>query len=194
MTFDDPPAEGFSGFDERDAELEDQVFADETPAEDPFEVGRLAGREEVRAELESERERLEKEKQDAIASAEEAFGTRLADDLAAHLDEALAVASSELSLTLTRLILPLVRSRIETRTIEAFAEKVGKLATEAKTARVEIQGPAALIAALKGNERFATDGFRFVETDAIEVTARVDNRLFETRLSPLLKELEEILA
>jgi hypothetical protein len=183
--------EGFGGF---EADVEVPVLVGEVPDEDPFEVGRLAGREEIQAELEQERERLEQEKREAIASAEEDLGAKLAGDLAARLDAALEAASGDLSATLARLIVPLAGRRIERKTLDAFAEKVSRLATEAQAASIEVQGPPALIAALRRHDRFQADGFRFVEADASEVTARIDDRLFETRLAPLLKELEEILA
>jgi hypothetical protein len=177
-----------------DLEAQPIPAAPEVEAEDGFQAGRRAGREEAEVEFEAERRRLEQEGEGALARVEEHLGAALAGRLAATLDEALARAARELSATLTRLLVPLVRRRVEERTIDAFAEKVSRLLSETAAAQVEIRGPAAMIVALRAEGRLDGDGIRFVEADQAELAARVDNRLLETRLAPLLAELEEILA
>lgn len=163
-------------------------------AEDVFEAGRRAGLEEMQAELEAQRERFEQERRDAAASLETELGAKVAGELAGRMDAALDAAAGELSAILTRLIRPLVARRAEARAVDAFAHRVSALATEAKAASVEVRGPERLLSALRDDERLASAKVCFVEAAQPEVTARIDERLFETRLSPILQELEEILA
>jgi len=83
---------------------------------------------------------------------------------------------------------------VETAGIAAFTEKVSQLITEAAGVQIEIRGPAALISALQADTRFSGDGVRLVEADQAELSASADCRLLETRLKPLLLELEELRA
>lgn len=164
------------------------------PAPDRFEEGRAAGRAEAEAEFEQERRRLEEQAEEVRRQLETRLGAATAERLAHALEEKLSRSALELSATLTRLLGPLLRRRLESETIEAFADKVSRLISGPAAGHIEIRGPAALISALQADPRFGGDAISLVEADQAELTASADRRLLETRLKPLLEELEEICA
>lgn len=166
----------------------------EEPEADPFEEGRAAGRAEAEAEFEEERRRLEEKAEEVRRQLEATLGAGMSDRLARALEEKLSRSASEISATLARLLVPLLRRRLEGDSIDAFAQKMSRLITGSAAGQVEIRGPAALLSALQADPRFGSDAIRLVEADQAELTASADRRLLETRLKPLLEELEEICA
>ncbi|WP_420960890.1 hypothetical protein [Brucella sp. IR073] len=156
-----------------------------------FEAGREAGRAEADALYEAEKQRVQRAHEEEIAGIRAAALSETADRLTAQMQAALETLEASFSRQLAELLEPLIAAHIERAAVADFARQVTACLPAAMG--MEIRGPRDLLDALHSLEGFASENFIPIEADAAELSLRLDERIIETRLAPILAELKALI-
>ncbi len=174
--------------------------ADTPPSEDLLAEEREKAREELRAELEREYEAKLEEERQAFEKEREAFdqrlealratwaeeeGTRIAQVIQHDIESCLGNIRDALGHILT----PFLTHSALTRSLEDFIETVRSAALDEANPLVELHGPPDLLDVVK--ERLSREqiSLRTVETDGVDIAAKINNTLIETRMEEWVRRL-----
>jgi hypothetical protein len=155
-----------------------------------FEAGREAGRAESDALYEAEKQRLQRAHEEEIGALRNAVLSETTERLFAHLNAGLQGLEAAFSRQLAELIEPLVAQHVTGRAVRDFATQVAACLPAAMG--MEIRGPRDLLDALVRLDGFARENFIFIEAEQTELQLRLDERVVETRLAPLLSEMKAL--
>ncbi|MGH6761702.1 MAG: hypothetical protein ACRECW_08990 [Phyllobacterium sp.] len=139
---------------------------------------------EKRALLEVHGATLESQRRDLI----EGF----ADRCTSEIREGLNAINQSISSRITTILKPIVSDHLRERAVAAFSEEVSRMTGASSGMDIEIRGPADLLDAFRRREEAHAGTFRLVEADQPELSMRMADAAVETRLAPLLDELNGI--
>lgn len=174
--------------------------ADTPPSEDLLAEEREKAREELRAELEQEYEAKLEEERQAFAKEREAFdqrlealraawveeeGTRIAQVIQQDIESSIGKISDAIGHILT----PFLTDSARTRSLEDFIETVRSAALDEANPLIELRGPPDLLEVTK--ERLSREqiSLRTVETDSVDIAAKINSTLIETRMEEWVQRL-----
>lgn len=174
--------------------------ADTPPSEDLLAEEREKAREELRAELEQEYEAKLEEERQAFEKEREAFdqrlealratwveeeGTRIAQVIQQDIESSIGKIRDAIGHILT----PFLTDSARTRSLEDFIETVRSAALDEANPLIELRGPPDLLEVTK--ERLSREqiSLRTVETDSIDIAARINSTLIETRMEEWVQRL-----
>lgn len=147
-------------------------------------------RHEHDAELAAERERHAAE----LAALNERIGELVGTTLVAEMETARDSVVSLVTSVVARILAPVLSSDVQGRSLIALAEVVRDAIDDAESTRVRISGSLAMYEALCRAVPDKVDRFDFTESASVDLSVRIDSRLFETRISEWSASLEEAMA
>jgi hypothetical protein len=158
--------------------------------------------EEAKQELAA---RLEAEHAEAIQALEERHSQevqRLRVEIGEQAGGAVTAAFQEMETRLVELtssvaarILGIALTEdVQAKALDALATAIGNAVRDREAARIRIHGPLSLFEALQAKLGRHADQVEFTESASLDVTAAIDDALFETRLSEWSGSLSEIMA
>jgi len=142
------------------------------------------------AALAEERERHAAELEALNRQLGETIGTAVVSEMAAMQEAVTALVTS----VTARILGPVLTADVHARSVAALAAMVREAMEDAESMRVKITGSPALYEALCGVVGDKVAYFDFTESPAMDLTVRIDDRLFETRLSEWSAAMEETLS
>lgn len=174
--------------------------ADTPPSEDLLAEEREKAREELRAELEQEYEAKLEEERQAFEKEREAFdqrlealratwveeeGTRIAQVIQQDIESSIGKIRDAIGHILT----PFLTDSARTRSLEDFIETVRSAALDEANPLIELRGPPDLLEVTK--ERLSREqiSLRTVETDSVDIAAKINSTLIETRMEEWVQRL-----
>ncbi|WP_246226190.1 hypothetical protein [Chelativorans xinjiangense] len=140
--------------------------------------------------LTAERERHAAEMEEAMTRLGEEAGTAVVDRFAEMQREVVALTSA-----VTARILGVVLSEdLQKRAVDELARIVEAALDDREAVRIRIRGTALLCDALKGKLGERAQQVGFAEAPGFDLTAEIDESLFETRLAEWSEALAEVLS
>ena len=149
----------------------------------------LAGRltEQYEAILTSERERHAEE----IEALGREAGTSIASRIATEFASVQETVTGLVTIVVSRILGPLLGDDVTSRSIEALAEALKAALSDAEGVRVRVTGSQALYEALCEAVGERADQFDFTEGASMDLSVRIDDSLFETRISEWSAAMEK---
>lgn len=174
--------------------------ADTPPSEDLLAEEREKAREELRAELEQEYEAKLEEERQAFAKEREALdqrlealratwveeeGTRIAQVIQQDIESSIGKIRDAIG----HILAPFLTDSARTRSLEDFIETVRSAALDEANPLIELRGPPDLLEVTK--ERLSREqiSLRTVETDSVDIAAKINSTLIETRMEEWVQRL-----
>lgn len=157
-------------------EIEERIREAVTQAEAEV-TARLS--EQYEAMLASERERHAAER----ASLERELGSTVAAKIAAEFTAVQDNVASLVSTVVSRILGPLLGDDVTRRSLAALAEALKEAIADAEGVRVRITGSQALYEALCELAGDGADRFDFTESASTDLSVRIDDSIFETRIA-----------
>lgn len=146
---------------------------------------------EHEAALAAERERHAAE----IEALERRFGDTIGATVAAEMTTMRETVTTLVTAVTARILGPVLTADVQRRAIDALAAAVRAAMQDDESVRVKVSGSPALYEGLRdavGEE--TAHFFDFSESPAADLTVRIDERVFETRLSEWSTAMEESLS
>lgn len=134
---------------------------------------------EYEAMLEAERERHAGEIDTLVREAGETLAGRISTEFVAAQETVTGLVTTVVS----RILGPLLTEDIARRSVAALAEALQAALSDAEGVRVRITGSPALYEALCAAAGERVDLFDFTESASMDLSVRIDESLFETRIS-----------
>ena len=173
---------------------------DTPPSEDLLAEEREKAREELRAELEQEYEAKLEEERQAFAKERDAFdqrlealratwveeeGTRIAQVIQQDIESSIGKIRDAIG----HVLAPFLTDSARTRSLEDFIETVRSAALDEANPLIELRGPPDLLEVTK--ERLSREqiSLRTVETDSVDIAAKINSTLIETRMEEWVQRL-----
>lgn len=145
---------------------------------------------EHEAALVAERERHASE----IQTIEQRYGELLGSALAGEMTAMRATITAAVTSATARILGPVLSADMHARSMAQLAETLKTALEDVEATRVRVTGPAVLYEALCQAAGETAQHFEFAESDATDLTVRIDDRLFETRFAEWSAAMEEILS
>lgn len=174
----------------------DVVEASGQPEPDPV----ASAVEDATRELES---RLQAKHAEAIEALKEShkqeierlqtgMGEQIGTDVAARFEEVERQLVELTSSVVTRILGIALTEDVQVKALEALASAINGAARDREAVRIRIRGPLSLFEALQPMLGHHADRVEFTEAAGFDITAAIDDALFETRLSEWSASLSEI--
>ena len=141
------------------------------------------------AMLEAERERHAGEMEALGREAGETLAARIAAEFAAAQETVTGLVTNVVS----RILGPLLTEDIARRSVAALAEALQAAMNDAEGVRIRITGSPVLYEALCAAAGDKVDHFDFTESASVDLSVRIDESLFETRVSEWSTAMEKAL-
>jgi hypothetical protein len=138
------------------------------------------------AMLEAERERHAGEAETLAREAGETLAGRISAEFATVQETVTGLVTTVVS----QILGPLLTDDIARRSVAALAEALQAALSDAEGVRVRITGSTALYEALCAAAGDKVDLFDFTESASMDLSVRIDESLFETRISEWSKAME----
>lgn len=146
------------------------------------------------AEHAAEMEALKETHSQEIARIHADIGERSGEVFAAGF-EAMEKRLVELTSSVAARILGIALTEdVQVKALDALAKSVADAVRDGEATRIRISGPLSLFEALRPKLGQYADQVEFTESAGLDVTAAIDDALFETRLSEWSASLSEIMA
>lgn len=140
--------------------------------------------------LVAERERHASE----IQTIEQRYGELLGSALAGEMTAMRATVTAAVTSATARILGPVLSADMHARSMAQLAETLKTALEDVEATRIRITGPVLLYQALCRAAGEIAEHFEFTESDATDLTVRVDDRVFETRFAEWSVAMEEILS
>lgn len=130
----------------------------------------------------------------ALEALERRFGELLGSALASEMATMQSTVTALVTGVTARILGPVLTADMHARSIAQLAETVKTALEEAEGTRVRISGSPALFEAFQHAAGDKAAHFEFAESSSPDLTVRIDDRLFETRISEWSAIMEETLS
>jgi Lhr-like helicase len=167
------------------------------PQSNPVEEAVEKAQAELSARLEAEHaqaiEALQEKHNQEIARLQAELGERAGDTLAVRLQEMEKHLIELTSSVAARILGIALTEDVQETALEALAKAIKDAARDREAVRISIRGPLSLYEALQSKLGNLAERVEFTEAAGFDMTASIDDALFETRLSEWSNSLSEIM-
>lgn len=129
-----------------------------------------------------------------IEALERRFGELLGSTLASEMAAMQSAVTTLVTGVTARILGPVLTADMHARSIAQLAETVKAALQDAEGTRVRVSGSPVLFEALQRAAGDKAAHFDFTESSSLDLTVRIDDRLFETRFAEWSATMEETLS
>ncbi|MBO6718580.1 MAG: hypothetical protein JJ913_11540 [Rhizobiaceae bacterium] len=166
--------------------------------EDAIEAAVAKATAELTAKLQEEHaaaiEALNEAHRKELASVHSEFGERIGPELVARIDEMQERLVALTSSVAARILGIALTEDVQAKALESLASAIREAVRDRDAVRIGIRAPLSLYEALQPALGKLADRVEFTETTGIDITAVVDDAIYETRLSEWSASLSEIMS
>lgn len=150
------------------------------------------GADEATLQFEERLRAVEESHQAALVRLEQKYAVELAGTLTSQIEMQGGQLADEIGGRLTRLLAPVLAEHARKASLAALIRDLQRILTSSDLNRTVLSGPPDLVAQVQAELGEQVSRIQIVETDAVDVTVRLDSEVLATRLSAWTAVLKDV--